>query len=394
MRVGSVRITGVSKRFYGVLGGVVALIILLIILGGSKSKAPNPYLTPAFAPSELSSSALQSSGWSGSLISANGLFQPTASTELTGEGYAAHLGLPMRFKVYLFDSSTVQQSRPDLIFQKNGYVFEPAEFLPPDEPVSINSLTSSTNTLPPQPIELGFREDDAPPPNTAYEVTGLLWYRTDLFNPAGQAALDGQTELASPIILVDTAQALSDAELRAPATQREDLDLDYQEGPLALNVNDVEWSSGNEMRVCVSLTNTSGQSVALWPGVSSMTADIGSGSVPGTPDPASALSSASQLQPYQSIPGYIVFPSSVADPTQQLVLRMPTLQSPTSASSTNGEQDSIIVNVPHSGIVNVDQSQEQTTNCGTGAVSAQPSSEGAGLGGSAGAGTVGTVGAE
>lgn len=376
MRIGNITIKGISRRFYFIVSGVILCIILLVELWPSSAPPANPYTTPAFPPSLLSSPALQQGGWISNLISANGLFIPQQATDFTGVGYASHLGLPMQFAAFIFNPQTAQTARPDLVFQKDGYTFEPAEFLTPNVPVSLSTLTNSSS-LPTQPLDLGFRSSATPVPNAAYEITGLLWWRSDLFSPQGTQA-QGAPPLASPIIIVDSYRQLSDVELQAPTTQAATLDLNYEEGPLALDISNIEWSAGQQLRVCIQVTNISNQTQPMWSGVGSMTADIGQGAETGTADPNSALSTTGQLLPYQSVAGYILFGASVADASQPLTLQMPTLGTQTSyQGSFSGQgQDSLIINVPQSAITAASSVQSSSVNCGAADSGASSSSAG------------------
>jgi hypothetical protein len=362
MRIGNVRIAGVSKRFYFVILGVIVALVILIKLVSALAPKPAPNLvayTPAyFTASALTQPAAQTGGWLGKFISDYGLWEPSAESDFTGlEGYAENVGRPLRFKAYVSDPSDVSATRPDLSLTEDDYTFEPAQFIAPDEITSLSELAGNDESaLGNQPLELGFRNGAVPPPDQAYEITGLLWWRSDLLEsgtPSGQ--------LASPVILVDSWELLSPEELQAPTTQRADLNLSYQEDGQTVSLNRVEWSAGNELRVCISVTNDTAQTEPLWAGVSSMTADNGNGTVTGTPDPNGALANTSQLQAYQSVPGYIDFSASASDASLPLILRMPTINA--AADQGASAQDLMIVKVPTSSIENVANIQAPTTNC-------------------------------
>jgi hypothetical protein len=290
-------------------------------------------------------------------------FTPTAESDFLGANYALNVGLPMRFKAYISDPGDVSSTRPDLSFTEDGYTFEPAQFIAPNEITSLGSLASNdVAALTNQPVELGFRNSAVPPPDDAYEVTGLLWWRSDLLAPpsAADLAVTG-AQLASPVVLVDSYEELSPEELQAPTTQRVDLNLNYQEDGQTVAINRIEWSAGNELRVCLSVTNDTSQTESMWSGVQEMTADNGNGTSTGSPDPNGALGSTGELQAKQSVPGYIDFPASDSDASQPLTLRMPTLNSVN--NDFNSNQDSIIINVPTAEIKNVANIQAPTTNC-------------------------------
>src|ERR1039458_3149321 len=123
MRFGNIRIKGVSKRFYFILG---ALVLLLIASQAFKSTPPvqtNPAVDPVFALSKLNSPALQKSGWTGNFISAYGLQHPSQMGDFVGTNYPLNLGAAVRFKVYLLDPTTTASTRPDLYLHENGYTF-------------------------------------------------------------------------------------------------------------------------------------------------------------------------------------------------------------------------------------------------------------------------------
>ncbi len=367
MRIGRYRIHGISRRFWVILTLFVAAVIALIMAlpGGPKSQ---PLYDPALPPSELPS---LKDGFSANYISAFGLERPT-SAHAIDSSYTSLLGLPLRLRVYVPDQQTGQQNRPDLYFNApaDGWTFEPAVVLNPTQPTaSVDLQQTVSDALSGQdqsdtPIQVAFRTHEIPPAGAAYEITGILWWRSDRVNPNSQAQQQGQAgpqaqETPAPTILVDSYVSLDQNELQAPTTQIANLNLTYGDGPLQMTIKWLEWSSGKQLRACVQVHNSSSTPNTDWAQtVQSMTADIGHGEVTGQPDQNSALSNQSQLDGGATIPGEVLFDQSVANPQQQLTLRFPALDQNSQDQTT---PDTVTVTVPTGEIQNVQTSQAATS---------------------------------
>jgi hypothetical protein len=193
MRIGNVRISGVSPRFFVILA-LVALAVIAFNVFRPESKAYDALVDPAFPTcpavgsckdalaKTLGSAKLQRSGWVGNFISAYGLKRPTLKSQMVAN-YSENAGLPLRLKVFIPDLDT-QKARPDLTPLKYGYQFMPATFIAPDEATGLDGLAErASQDVADQPLQLGFPESRRPVPGQAYEITGLLWWRSDLLNP-------------------------------------------------------------------------------------------------------------------------------------------------------------------------------------------------------------------
>lgn len=323
MKIGNRKITGVSRRFYVVLGLVFFVVVALVVLK-PKPEAPRDTTLPAFPVAQLENTK---SGF----LDQNVITQMTRVSFATTD-YNANFGQAFKFRVFI-PVSNGRSGRPDLVRQARGWSFKPAVFLDPKKTYDQQIMeTEAAAALQDQPLEIGIRVDEEPAEGKAYELTGMLWWRSDQLLPEGQED-DRIKELkASPVFLIDKYEELSTVELNAPTTHQADLDLVYQEGPLQLDLKRIEWSSGREMRVCLSISNKSNSTVPLWEGLGSFTAEAGKGSVAGSVDPSGSLVSVTELAANQTVPGYVIFGPEISNPRPNMALRFPAMMPTTSVA--------------------------------------------------------------
>lgn len=318
MRIGQYQISGVSTRFWIILGAAVVVVIGFFFLRPSNDV--DPLATPAFAASELQASdeALQT-GW----LDAEETFTADTSTAIS-EQYTATLGAAYRLRVYLPNDEEGRETRPDLYFNsKAGYNFVPASVLSTKKTYNeatlsedaVNQLASDT------PVQLAFQANKQPPTAKAYEITGMLWWNSQNIGDNG-ASLEETGYGSAPTIIVDRYRELSSNELRAPSTQFYNLGLIYREKNLEMRIPRIEWSSGREVRACMLIKNLSARPVSLTPLATQMTADVGLGETEGSFVENSPLGQGTMLAPGQTIPSYMAFNDSVADSTKPLTLRL------------------------------------------------------------------------
>ena len=180
MRIGSIEIEGVEKRFWFILGTVILLIGAGVYLWSNRPSPPPPNTMPAFDPKEL---PRLPDDWFDEQVKAYGL-RTAASTDEFTAGYVANLGQPFRLKVMIPDQESAKE-RPSLSLRKDGWIFRPAIFLPPTQAQSQDDLQSRLDELSDgQPLMLGFPEGAQPAAEGGpYEIAGMLWWRSDAFNP-------------------------------------------------------------------------------------------------------------------------------------------------------------------------------------------------------------------
>lgn len=336
MRFGGVRITGVSRRFWYIVVGVLALLFVAFYMASKqKTTVVNPLVYPAFPTKKLSS---EKPTWIEPYISDYGLREPESDDAFT-KNYSNDVGLPFRFRVYIPSSDAF--SGRNLNVNKYGWSFMPAIFLDPTTQYDADTLQNIAQGSGSQPIELGFPSNQTPAAGQAYEVTGLLYWNTAQLG-AGNAA----TTL--PVILSASARPLADAELQAPTTHEAELDLTYQENDMQLDIQRIEWSSGKQVRACISLTNVgSAVPLAIWSGLDGFRAEYdemtGQGSSTAEPDPNSTLANQDLLDEGSTITGYIIFDNAPASsPDSGMTLYVPPLssygQGPPTAIQVNPDQ--------------------------------------------------------
>lgn len=324
----------IAKRFFFFLGGlIIAAILLIVFFPTTSQKKPNLLLEPAFSPTTLSS---LHGDWLGPYISSQNLFTPTLYSQFTGANFPLNVGQPMKLEIYVPTTEDMSQIS-DFMVDAGGYSFIPAIFISPDQPTSLTTLTALANNEQ-NLIEIGFPSGQLPTPGAAYSVEALLWWRSDslIHWKTGQYPPG-----ARPVFLSTGHEMLDGGQLAAPSTQTANLGLSYTEDGQRLTINRVEWSAGRQVRLQLTLQNLTTDTISLWSGVAASTASIGTSASANSQidasDPSNPLATTSSLQAKQAVSGYITFDSSVADPSKELTLRLPSL-----GSSFN---DSIIVQV-------------------------------------------------
>lgn len=327
----------ISARFY-----VIAVVLLCALAGGvyyllssgeddSAARAQERLFAPAFPPTEIDTLA---SGWLASWVDDYKLHEPVLGREFRTD-YLTTIGQPMRLNVYIPDEAV--DRFPGYVFRGRGLTFIPALFLPPDKPSSLAELSLlATQPSDENFIVIGFPDDSVPLAGHAYRVEALLYWRSDLAAPD---AVRADQVAPAPVFISDGYDELLPAELRAPTTQSTELGLVYYEGAQAVELVRAEWSAGSEVRLLVTLTNTSTERIPAWKGLIAATAQLPeSAVVAGGPDREGSLAMLSALEAHQTITGFIVFPATVADPSKPLTLRFPGLP-----SEKSGEDDGIII---------------------------------------------------
>jgi hypothetical protein len=309
------RITGVSRKFFLLIGALIGALFLAATFWPSSPPPENPLVEPAFPLQEVSSLR---EGWLGAYESTYGLRRPLAASQFNGAGYLSQRGMPLELQVWLPD---VPEGSGYTVVAFN-HSFRPGVFFTPDQPTSLQTLAGAG--VNPQSLEfliLGFRLDDVPVPNRPYLVRGLLYWRSDLlvYNQTGQRG-----RFAAPVLLVDRYEQLDPAQLRAPLTHLRELDLRYRRAAQELTIERAEWAAGKEVRLKIRLRNLSLRSEPIWPGLNASTASLPEQqTVTGFPD--GPLAAAGALEAQQSLSGYLVFGEAVADPNVPLTVRMPGL---------------------------------------------------------------------
>lgn len=319
----------IPKRLLLIFGGLLVGLIVVYLMWPKPNVAAKQAqlaLEPAFGIHYMES--LQP-GWLAKFASAYGEVTPQAATDYQGPNWIPSVGRVMHLSVYIPDVSG-DANLSTYVFRGHGYLFMPALFLPRDQPTTPQDLQQSLDPSSSSFLVLGFPETQAPTPGQAVELTGMLWGRTDVLQSTiPNAPASPQPE---PVFVVDGQYtALDPEELSAPTTQTEDLDLRYQENGQQVLIRRAEWSAGREVRLAVTLTNLGNASISAWSGISSSTASLPlQASQPCAA--AGNIANAGNLDAQQSVSGYIVC-QGVADPSQTLTLRMPTL----SANQQNGD---------------------------------------------------------
>lgn len=338
MRIGPYRF---SPRFLIVLGAVVVGIVVGVSIlpsNNSQQKALQALYTPALSPSAFSQ--LQP-GWTGRYQSAFGLHRPVSANDFLGANFVPAVGEIMKLEVVPLGDTSNNTGLGSYSFRLNGFVFMPAVFIPPDTPTTVQDLQSSVDPSSINFIQLGFPAAAVPQAGVPISVTAMMWGRSDVLRTAvpnrGQSEQAGP---AAPVFLVDGYEPLQEAQLRAPATQETELNLQYQEAGQELTIHRVEWSAGAEVRLLVTLSNLGTKPIGLWSGLGSSTAQLPQqATVSGQPD--GSLATAGSLEAQQSVTGYIVFGPQAVSPNQTLTLRMPALGS----GFGSNDQNLIIISV-------------------------------------------------
>lgn len=369
------RVDGVEPRFFVFIGVLLALLIgLFFFRGNSGPKSAAEAYAPAFPVQQLGD---MPRNWIAPYERSYGGLQSIESAASLVGNYNGLVGEPVRFRAYIPPDVATGDYRPDLARSSRTlrWTFVPVALVDPTQAETSEKLDSLASDQQDQPVVVGFPTGSPVVAGRAYEFTGLFWWHTksSFFQSSTQSTdQSGSSDVStSPIILASQIEALSTAELRAPTTHRADVGLTYQEGNLQLYLRRVEWSAGAEMRVCLSVENTAKTPQANWSALSSSSGGLGGVLAQTGADQAPVVGSfdtdqgdqnplaTNQLLSEQRATGYLVFPGTVADPTQNLVLRMPSLGA---QSSSYGQQDEIRVQVPRSEIRTV-SAEDSVAGC-------------------------------
>jgi hypothetical protein len=328
MKIGNKRIKGVSKRFWFLVAGIVLFFILVFTFLPSEEQV-DPFVTPAFSSQELS--RLQPD-WIDPYISTYGLKRPENEETAFINNYSLNVGTPFKFQVYI-PTEEAATERPSLQVEKFGWSFSPAIFLNPFTPInSENYANLEEGVTQGNPLVLGFPSGNTPTRGRPYEITGLLYWNSDLLSPPTTEEQESGFSTA-PVILVASARPLAPTELANPTTHQADLNISYSSGPYKLDLKRIEWSSGREVRICTSLSNVgSNLPVQRWLGLDGFRAQYpqggGQGESPASPDPESPLGTQESLSIDSTITGYIIFDIPPASsPTEEMTLYVPGLNS-------------------------------------------------------------------
>lgn len=402
MRIGGYQINGISPRFW-VLAAIPLLLVIVwffFLRGGEDFRYESA--VPLEGKVGVTATTLgNKKDWSEDFLSAQGgqAEQLTTPEEVDALTFPSEYTLLtkrptiFRFKAYIPPDSAAQggdgtEYRPDLnrttTLDGRRWSLAPAVILNPSEKNSTEKIDEAKQAQEAQPVVLMTPTSEALPAGV-HEITGMLFWHTDSDFFQSGSVVGGGAEgesFTSPIFLVDNYKTLNPAELRAPTTHTATLDLDYQEGPLAMSVKTVEWSANNEVRVCMAVKNTSRASQPNWLGAtdpSQITASSSEGSSeqPGqyvrgeegdsTGQTASPLS-VDTLPGEQGAEDYIAFPAAVATPDKGLILRMPVLGADLlSQTDTNAEQLKIVI-LPKQ--IKEVLASDSVNTCGTGSVTA------------------------
>ena len=310
----------IKARFWVILGGVVLVLFTIFYLKSNQDEPYNPIQEPYFPVSKLPKVA-QDPNWMQPFISSYGIQEPQDYSAI--EALSANAGYPFKVRVYI-PSQEDALDRPDLSAVQYGWRFVPAVFLDPSETLTKEALPNKTNELTAGvPMVIGFPEQSALTQGSPYEVTGLLYWHSAPLIPA-----DEQLGPSSPVLLASSARVISPVELAAPATHRADLNISYDQNNMRINLKSVEWSSGLEARVCVSIANTGNMPVEPWQGLSAFRAEYssGAGSSGGEPDVYSPLGTQETMDPGVTTTGYIVFENPpLSSPDEGMTLTVPPL---------------------------------------------------------------------
>lgn len=355
MKIGRFEIEGVSPRFYVIVGVLVLIVILFFTFRPGGSDTDKTEL-PAWPQEEMAQKA-KDPNYLQAEIDAYGLQSPAGIDSLYN--LAEFSGIPFRANVYIPNLEDNKELRPELDkANTNGWRFLPAMLIPSDEVLSKEDLVglySDNSTT--EAFMVGFPSGKAPAPGNAYEIIAQLWWRSDrLFPEDVDPAVGG-----SPVAMAISATPLTDAELRAPTTQRANMNLTYQQGSYQMSLSTIDWSANNELRACVTISNTSNRQVPVWPGVQDgVVAITPSGTSPGAVEENSSFTTTEALAGKQSLSGYITFPAEAANPDQPLEIIFPGLR----PDASEDIPDKLSVKVPAKLIKSINDDKEESRGCG------------------------------
>jgi hypothetical protein len=315
----------IERRFWIIIGSIALVVIGLIVISGRSSDPSQQFLTePAFPVSELSDLANERQFLT-PYVEAYGLNEPESVEPFFS--LTQFSGAPFKARVLIPPRDEAQSVRSDLVFSANNWEFTPAIFLTPDVPLPPSALQEKVSELESgRPLLLAFPAGQLRAEGQA-EVTGLLYGHSQMIRPTA----DGTP---TPVLLVSSARPLNPVELANPATNRADLGITYLQGRRLIEVRNVEWSSGRQIRMCLKISNRGNLPIDAWAGggglTGSYTAKSGQqGTFPAQVDELSTLASSEALPPQESVEGYLFFEQPpLAGPEERLRLVIPDFDNP------------------------------------------------------------------
>lgn len=306
----------IRARFWVILGAIIVLIAGFVWFKGQQPEPYDPLTQPAFSPSKLGKLG---DSWIDPYISYFGVRDPETSAPIAN--LTENLGTPFRFRV-LLPSVQDASTRPDLNLIKYGWQFQPAVFLPPTEAITENLVSEKLGDLENgTPIMMGFPRGSVPTGGGFYEITGLLYWHSILLKGPSQ---DGYG--SAPVVLAASARPLNSVELMAPATHKANLNITYRQSGMQVTLKSLEWASGKQVRLCMSIANVATRApMSAWGGLNGFRAYFpqasGQASTSGAPDEFSPLGETNVMDYLSPVSGYIVFdapPASEPDASMQL----------------------------------------------------------------------------
>lgn len=346
MRIGNYKINldQIDKKVWFSIAGVVLLIIFIIFFWPREEEKPvyaNP--APGLETTVVQNELDPEGEWIEPYIAYYGIANPTSTADFVN--LERNVGIPFRFRIYLPPDDISEH--PDLNVNQFGWQFTSGYFIPPNialtPETSLDDIVGS-NAL---PIQLGFAPGKKQSPGQAYQVEGILWWQSRGVNPK----ITDPRAPVSPTVLVSSAQKLSLSELQAPADYVALLNQSYKQYPYIVSLRQIEWSSGKQIRLCMSVYNYSRTTQPNWEGAQNggATLSFGGPTITSTddPDPSNSLKEG-EIPRQSAVNGYLIFgdsttgtapsssPQDVLSANLPLTLRMPHI-SLTRTSGTIGD---------------------------------------------------------
>ena len=364
MKVGGYHIKGISPRFWIILSlPIILVFVWFFFLRGGSDINPDPVV-----PLENLSQLTKNKDWVNNYLQGSEPLDLANQNEIAGlvdpVSYTAATVTPAvyQFKAYLPAASEEQGGsgqlyRNDLTRKVTlggqRWVMNPAVVVDSSVRIDTTALQEAEASQEGQPVVLMTPAAEAPPAGV-FLVTALLEYHTasPFFQDLPKTAESDSEAQTSPIFLVANMKPLQAAELSAETTQFLPLNLSYRQGPLSLRIKNIEWSVNKQVRVCLSLQNTSRSATPNWIGATDpamITAEASQASAPSAGEyirdsSATAGQTASPLL-VDTLPGLfdkedvVGFGAAAAQPENGLILRMPPLKANVAATTSDSTNE-------------------------------------------------------
>lgn len=308
MRFGNYQInpSEIHKGVWVFLGALLTIVVFVLFFAPEDAPPPAPLTVPAvgFEPERLDTLDTDGS-WINPLIESYGAIgNPQSEDNLRRQD---NQGIPLSMKVYIPPAGGTDA--PELEKTYYGWTFTAGYFIPPAVSFSAETGFEQFASDDIDPIQLAIAPGQGVTPGSVYQVTGILWWRSDQVSGRGDFPADG---VVTPTVLVSSIDPLSETQTQAPAEYVAPINQVYKKDPYVINLKHIEWAPGRQVRLCMTVINRSSGIRDNWLGAVQGNTKLtlgGGAEIESSSDLSDRNSALTQSELNRDIPatGYILF---------------------------------------------------------------------------------------